>query len=262
MSHDSTSKTIGIALAVTIVSSILVSSTVVALRPIQEKNKLLEKKRNVLLAAGIEVPKDQVDAEYEKITPVVYDLTTGQIAADIDPADFNLKKILKDKSTVVELTKEQDKAGIKIMPKYQIVYMVKKGDAIESLILPIYGKGLWSTVQGFLALESDLKTVKGLTFYEHGETPGLGGEIDNPRWKALWPGKQIYDESGAVAIQILKGAVTETTANKENKIDGLSGATLTARGVSNFIQFWLTTGYSKVLTELNPEPGQPEGGDK
>ncbi len=260
MSHDSTSKTIGISLIVTIVSSILVASSVVALRPIQEKNKALEKKRNVLLAAGIDVPKKQVEAEYKKITPAVYDLTTGKITDQIEPASFNLAKILKDKANTVKLTKDQDIAKIKVMPKYQVVYLVKDGENISSVILPIYGKGLWSTLYGFLALEKDLKTVKGITFYEHGETPGLGGEIDNPRWKALWPGKQIYNDSGEVAIEIIKGSVTDMTANKENKVDGLSGATLTSRGVSDLVNFWMKTGYKAVLTEMAAT--QNQGGNE
>jgi Na+-transporting NADH:ubiquinone oxidoreductase subunit C len=99
-------------------------------------------------------------------------------------------------------------------------------------------------------LEEDYNTVAGLGFYEHGETPGLGGEVDNPKWKGLWPGKEIYDD-GEVAIQLVKGNVDSSTPGAVNKVDGLSGATLTSRGVSNLLQFWMgALGYQEFLRNL------------
>ena len=77
---------------------------------------------------------------------------------------------------------------IKRKPKYMVIYEVEEGDKIDKYIFPIYGKGLWSTMYGFIALDKDLKTIKGFTFYEHGETPGLGGEVDNPKWKNIVEG--------------------------------------------------------------------------
>jgi Na+-transporting NADH:ubiquinone oxidoreductase subunit C len=114
----------------------------------------------------------------------------------------------------------------------------------------VRGAGLWSTLHGFLALENDLNTVAGLGFFEHGETPGLGGEVDNPNWKALWPGKKVYDE-GDAKIQLIKGSVDANTAEAEHKVDGLSGATLTSRGVTNLLQFWMgENGYKPFLSNL------------
>ena len=128
--------------------------------------------------------------------------------------------------------------------------MVEHDGELDKIILPVRGAGLWSTLYGFLALENDLNTVAGLGFYEHGETPGLGGEVDNPKWKALWPGKEVYDD-GQVAIELIKGSVDASTRNAENKVDGLSGATLTSRGVSNLVQFWMgDNGYKLFLKNL------------
>ena len=119
------------------------------------------------------------------------------------------------------------------------------------MILPIYGQGLWSTLYGFIAFDKDLKTVAGLTFYEHGETPGLGGEIDNPRWKAGWKGEQAFDDDWKVRIEVLKGSVDRTRPESRYQIDGLSGATLTARGVGRLARYWLgDDGYGPFLEKL------------
>ena len=124
------------------------------------------------------------------------------------------------------------------------------GGDIDKIILPIRGYGLWSTLYGFIALESDGNTVAGLGFYEHAETPGLGGEVDNPRWKASWPGKQVYRD-GDVTIGLIKGSVDPASADATWQIDGLAGATLTARGVTNLVQFWLgKNGFEPFLNNL------------
>ena len=131
-----------------------------------------------------------------------------------------------------------------------MVYLIEKDGKYDKVILPVRGYGLWSTLYGFLALENDFNTVAGLGFYDHGETPGLGGEVDNPKWKAIWPGKEIYSD-GDVAIELVKGNVDSSTPNAENKVDALSGATLTSRGVSNLLRFWMgELGYKSFLSNL------------
>ena len=99
------------------------------------------------------------------------------------------------------------------------------------LIMPIEGKGLWSTLYGFLSLDADMNTVRGITFYKHGETPGLGGEVDNPNWKALWNERQAFDADGSVEISVIKGRAGPASEDP-HRVDGLSGATLTSKGVS------------------------------
>jgi len=106
------------------------------------------------------------------------------------------------------------------------------------VILPIKGYGLWSTLYGFIALESDLKTVAGIGFYEHTETPGLGGEVDNPKWKASWVGKRAYNSDG-LALEVIKGKVDLARDGADSQIDGLAGATLTTKGVDNLVKYWL-----------------------
>ena len=165
------------------------------------------------------------------------DLDTGTFVEG-DLASFDQRKAAKDPVQSVALDATQDIAKISRRENQAIVYIVENSGALDKVILPVHGYGLWSTLYGFIALESDLNTVAGLGFYDHGETPGLGGEVDNPRWKAFWPGKKVY-KNGDVELALVKGSVDQNSANAGYQIDGLAGATLTSRGVSNLVQFWL-----------------------
>jgi len=235
---DSFGKTLLVALLLCVVCSIIVSSAAVSLRPMQESNKDLDRKRNILLAAGLYDEALSVEEQFKAITTRVVDLDSGKFV-DVDPAMFDQQKAAKDPA-ISKALGEADIAKISRRANQAFVYVVESDGQLDKVILPIHGYGLWSTLYGFMALESDLNTVVGLGFYQHGETPGLGGEVDNPRWKALWPGKSVYDASGDVKIEVVKGAVDFSKPGaKEYHIDGLAGATLTSRGVSNLVVFWL-----------------------
>ena len=143
-----------------------------------------------------------------------------------------------------------DRQGVEIdyCPQCRGVWL-DRGE-LDKIILPIRGYGLWSTLYGFMALESDGNTIAGLGFYEHGETPGLGGEVDNPRWKSIWPGKLVY-QGNDVAIEVLKGAVRADSDQAQWQVDGLSGATLTTKGVDNLVKYWLgEQGFKPLLDNL------------
>ena len=181
----------------------------------------------------------------------VVDISTGEYATDIDPEGFDQRAAAKDPATSVALDSDADIANIIRQSRYAMVYLVndEAGD-LSKVILPVHGYGLWSTLYGFVALESDGNTIAGLGFYEHKETPGLGGEVDNPRWKDLWKGKQVYRD-GAVAISVVKGSVDQGSDAANWQVDGLSGATLTSRGVSNLVQYWLgEDGFEPYLRNL------------
>lgn len=257
MASESTLKTITVALLVTVVSSVLVSGTVVALKPLQEKNKKEEKKKNVLLASGIYNKDKSIEEQFANFEPLLVDLSSGKPSQEkISPDDYEMKKMLKSPDTSISLTPQEDVAGIRIIPKLMMVYLLKKDGALENVILPIYGKGLWSTMYGFLVLEKDFNTIKGITFYEHGETPGLGGEIDNPKWKAIWKGKELFN-ADKYEFAIIKGSVSPQDPLKMYHVDGLSGATLTSNGVNNTIRFWFgAEGYGKFLTYLKEQNSQ------
>jgi len=250
-SNDSTRKTLLVAFSLCIVCSVIVSTAAVVLKPAQEVNKTLDKKRNILAAAGMLDDSRSVDEQFEQVTTRMVDLRTGKFTDDVSADDYDQRKAAKDPSKSDNLTADQDRAKIFRREHYAAIYLVNnEQDEIEKIILPVRGYGLWSTLHGFIALESDGNTVAGLGFYEHAETPGLGGEVDNPRWRAIWPGKQVYRD-GAVSIALIKGAVDPNSVNAPWEVDGLAGATLTARGVTNLVQFWLgENGFEPFLNNL------------
>jgi len=250
-SNDSIGKTLGVAFALCIACSVIVSTAAVVLKPAQEVNKALDKKRNILAAAGMLRDGVSVEEQFGQITTRVVDLRTGRYTDEVDAENYDHLRAAKDGSSSRVLTDEEDQAKISRREHFAPVYLVERdGGGIDKIILPIRGYGLWSTLYGFIALESDANTIAGLGFYEHGETPGLGGEVDNPRWKGLWPGKQVYRE-GQPAIELIKGAVSPDAVDAPWQVDGLAGATLTARGVTNLVQFWLgQDGFATYLDNL------------
>ncbi|GAG09042.1 unnamed protein product, partial [marine sediment metagenome] len=198
-------------------------------------------------AAGLfdakENTADEVNSIFEdRIERVLIDLETGELAAAdvVDPETYDQREAARKTELSAAVQPADGLGGIKRREKYAFVYEVRDDSGqVEQVVLPIYGKGLWSTLYGFLAVDNDGKTVRGITFYQHGETPGLGGEIENPNWKSLWVDKQLLDQSGEVAIEVIKGAVVENSAKAPNQIDGLSGATITASGVSQLVRYWV-----------------------
>ncbi len=250
MGNDSISKTFGVALALCVVCAVVVSSAAVILRPTQEVNKLLDLKANILASAGLLQEGVSIETQFEQISTRVVDLQTGEFTDAVDAATYDQRKASKDPALSMALDPKQDPAKIKRRANYATVYMVEGEQGIEKIILPIKGYGLWSTLYGFLALEADFETVAGIGFYEHTETPGLGGEVDNPRWKASWVGKQAYNQ-GELAITVLKGKADMSRAGSESQIDGLAGATLTTRGVDNLVRYWLgDAGFRPLINSL------------
>ncbi|NLE61629.1 MAG: NADH:ubiquinone reductase (Na(+)-transporting) subunit C, partial [Planctomycetes bacterium] len=187
----------------------------------------------------------------------VVDLATGEPLSDVDPASIDPRKEARDPSTSTEIASEDDLAGIKRRADRQAIYLYRKDGRIERIILPVYGKGLWSTMYGYLALSPDAKTIERLAFYEHAETPGLGGEIDNPRWKAQWVGKKAFDDQGEPRIEVIKGVVDSSSPQADYQVDGISGATITGRGVMNLVRYWLgEQGYGPLLEKLQETEGR------
>ncbi len=261
MPHESTSRTLIVAVGVCLVCSILVSTAAVSLHAKQENNKKVEKLKNILAAGDLLTNKSDVLETFKnKIQTQIIDLATGEaIPKDkytekLNPENFDIKTMADSPEYGEAIPEKEDIAKIKRMPKYMPVYEVMQDGHIQKIILLIYGKGLWSTMYGLIALDKDMRTVAGFAFYQQGETPGLGGEVDNPRWKALWKGKIAYDKNGKVIIRVIKGKVDPASTNAKSEIDGLSGATLTTNGVNHLVRFWLgVNGYSSFLKKLREE---------
>jgi Na+-transporting NADH:ubiquinone oxidoreductase subunit C len=258
---ESIKRTIIVALGVCFVCSVLVSTAAVSLHYIQEENKRLDRIRNIFIADGLPVEGVDLKAVYKNtIVPRMINITTGAsvpkaaLSRQISIESFDIRAMASDPEYGKTIPKEKDIAGIKRMPKYMVVYLAMQSGSMEQIILPVYGKGLWSTMYGFIALEKDLRTIHGISFYEHAETPGLGGEIDNPRWKNIWKGKQAFDQNGDLRIEVIKGVVDTSRPKARYQIDGLSGATHTTHGVDALVKFWLgSDGYGPFLKKLMEE---------
>jgi len=248
---------IGFATAICLVCSIVVSTAAVALRERQDRNKVLDRQIKVLIVAGVleegeSATAEEIERLFEgNIRTRVVDLASGEYDDSIDPQTYDQRRASKDPA--LSSSAPANNAGLTRVPTKASVYQRVEDDEIQSLILPIEGKGLWSTLYGFIALAPDTTTIQGITFYEHGETPGLGGEVDNPSWKALWVGRRAFDDSWQPAVEVIKG-VAGPAAEDPYRIDGLSGSTLTSRGVTNLVQFWLgENGFDPYLERLRAE---------
>jgi Na+-transporting NADH:ubiquinone oxidoreductase subunit C len=244
---DSVPKTIFVAVSLCLVASMIVSAAAVALRPVQEINKLRDKQINILQVAGRYDPQQNVTEAFSQFEPHVLELATGEFTDRFDPATFDDRAAADDPATSVAL--EDDPASIGRKSEFVTVYLLRKEDgSLDKVILPIHGYGLWSTLYGFIALEANGNDIYGLQFYSHAETPGLGAEVDNPRWKALWRGKKLADDSGKLLITVAKTAPPQ---GEEYHVDALAGATLTSRGVDNLVRFWMgENGFGPFLDNL------------
>ena len=253
--NDSTQRTLLVAFLLCIVCSVVVSTAAVMLKPLQVANKEKDFKINILKAGGLYdqgiADGKSIDEMFENITTKLVDIDTGEYTDSVALDTYDQRKASKEPSLSMALTAENDLAKISRRENIAKVYLVQNDQGLQKVILPIKGYGLWSTMYGFMSLESDLNTVSSLAFYEHGETPGLGGEIDNPKWKSLWQGKLVYGEAGAVDLTVIKGTVDSSTPNPDYKVDGLSGATLTSKGVDNLVKFWMgPMGYAQYIRNL------------
>lgn len=259
---DSIQNIVIVALSLCLVAAIVVSTVAVGLKPTREANKELDRAKNILIAAGLyeqgKTSNNEIDGLFEQFEIRLVSLKEGKLlsvseaeALGIDPVTYEQKSAAKDPAMSRDLDVSEDLASISRQADYSVVYLLKTEGQIDRVVIPIHGYGLWSTLYGYIALNRDMNTVSGITFYEHQETAGLGGEVDNPAWKSGWVGKEIFTDGGNVALSVIKGSVDPSNRNAKHQIDGLSGATLTSRGVQNLIQFWMgDAGFGPILKEL------------
>jgi len=251
MNNDTIRKTLIVAISLCLVCSALISFSAVELRDLQEANKALDKQTKILSAAGLLVDDKEVSSLFNSIEIKIVNLETGLFDSNISIEDFDESSFSRNPNTSIELNSDTDIALLKRRENYQSIYLHYDNEDLNAIILPVRGYGLWGTMKGYLALESDLQTIIGLEFFDHKETPGLGGEIVNPRWKAIWKGKEVYSDAGEVLISVIKGSVDKNNEKAKYQVDGLSGATITSNGVTNLLSFWLgEMGYGPLINEM------------
>jgi Na+-transporting NADH:ubiquinone oxidoreductase subunit C len=210
--RDSIRNTLTIAISLSLVCSILVASAAVVLKPVQQRNQELYRQRIILEVAGLMHADADVAALFANIESTQVELADGSSAE---------------------------------------VYRVIADGRLQQVILPISGAGLWSTMYGYLSVAPDGNTIQGIRFYEHGETPGLGDQIDKPDWRAGWVGKQIHAGNGEPQIEVVRGFVDTSSTSSNYQVDGLAGATLTGNGITRLVQQWTgANGFGPYLANL------------
>lgn len=252
--RESVGRTLAVAALVALFCSLVVSIAVYWLRPIQLAVRSVEQNRAVLVAAGLtsadealddrEVVRRSLDVETRLV-----DLDAGEfVAADASMiAAYDFRSAADDPDAGRDIAAESDTASLGTRPLVMPVYLLERGGELARIVLPVYGRGMWSTIYGYVALEGDLVTIADVSFYEHGETPGIGDRIQNPDWTGSWAGKRAYADDGSLQLSI--GGAGETAADA--RIDSITGATVTVSGVDRFVRYWLgDDGYGPLLAQL------------
>ena len=253
---NSTRYTVIFATIVCVVCALLVSVAAVSLQPRQAAAARIYMEKNVLLAAGLVEPGEDISESRLReifdrhIKARLVNFETGELVPEdkIDARNYDQRKARNDPTA--SRVAPPNNAGIGRVPTYGIVYFVIKDGKVDQSVIAVEGLGMWGTIYGFLSLAPDGNTIRGLTYYEQKETPGLGGEIGNPKWQALWRGRKAYDEQWNPRITVIKGPAGPPETDPL-RVDGLSGATVTSNAVTRLTQFWLSdAGYGKFLRRM------------
>jgi Na+-transporting NADH:ubiquinone oxidoreductase subunit C len=263
MSDETLGRTLAVAIGVALGCSLLVSTTVYFLRPMQIAYAMLERNRTVAEAAGlIDADADVSDREivnrFLELEARLVDLDSGGFSDAADPLLYDQRAAAGEPAMTVPIAEQDDIAGLGRRVRLAPVYLLRRGGQVERVVLPIHGRGMWSTIYGYISLEADVSTIAGVVFFEHGETPGIGDRIQDPGWLSQWIGKRIYDDAGELRFGIAAGA--ETAASSPYAVDGISGASVTVKGVGNLVRFWLGDhGFAQFLARLRSESRDPAG---
>lgn len=232
-------------LIITVFWGFVLSFAATSLREPQQANEQRNIRENILKAVGLMEREEKL--EPEEINQLYDDSVESFLV------DHEGKVIPGSSADGVDLEEElenPDKAAWRLP-----VFVVTEGGRASVYAIPVYGQGLWSTLYGYLALEDDLDTVKGITFYDHGETAGLGAEIEQAWFQDNFVGKRIFDGSALRSIQVVKGKVADVFSNAADHtyaVDGISGASITGRGVTNLLQEKLAI-YAPYITRVRAE---------
>ncbi len=247
-------KTVIFVFIVCIVCALLVSFSAVQLKPLQQANKLLDKQTKILKAAGLlETAGNDIVGTYNQFVEAkMIDLDSGEFIEG-DPEFFDERRNSRD-VTKSEKPKD-DMAGINRRSHDAVVYLVRNGAGeVNTVVFPMVGSGLWDLMYAYVGVESDLNTIRNVIYTaDMKETPGLGAEVLNPAWIKLWPGKKIFDQEDQVQVELVKGGVKKGNPAEQYQVDGLSGATLTANGVTRTFKFWF--GEEGYLTFIKKNRG-------
>lgn len=219
-------KVIAFATVVCVLCSLVLSAASSMLKERQDTAVELDRQLNVLKAFGVatiddqgrKLAKDQVDHYFRNnIAEVYVDKATGELVDSPDP------------NVIKREAKERTHEDRTMLP----LYIWKEGGEPVKYAFPTSGMGLWSIVHGYIAIDRDLATIVGVTFYKHGETPGLGGEVSTEDFMNQFKGKTIFADGSLVQLEVVKG--DGAADDSPNQVDGISGATMTGNGLNRFM---------------------------
>lgn len=262
MNKDSPQRAILVVLLTALVCSGLVSAAVVVLRPIQLNNQMLDRSRNIMQLTGMLQPdREASDKEtlelYKSLDLRIVNIDSAAYEEGVDPVTFDQRRALHDPGLSVAIPVEQDLAKLGRRSRFVPVYLVWNEAGLDRVILPVQGNGMWSMLYGYIALEADLNTISGMTFYEQNETPGLGDQITHAHWLQQWRGRQIYDFQGHPRFRVSEGVVEPGSATAEYEVDAVTGATVTGHAVTSLMHYWFGPhGYQEFLLIMREHPPQ------
>ena len=260
MTNDTPAKALLVVFSVALVCSVLVSIAAVTLRPVQERNALVERSRNIIALTGLVEPgeglsNDEILDAVEQLDIRLIDINTGKFSDAVEVADFNPRAARNDPETSIEIAAGDDLASLGRRESLAIVYMVWSDGQLQRVILPVYGQGMWSTIYGYIALEADLNSIAAMTFYEQTETAGLGDQIQNQEWLAKWQGRKVYGAANEVRFRVASSAVVGGSAAAQHEVDAITGATVTTDAVTQLIRYWFgPNGYGPFIDYLRLQP--------
>jgi Na+-transporting NADH:ubiquinone oxidoreductase subunit C len=263
MRKESPQKALIVVLAVALICSVLVSVSAVTLRPIQERNALVERSRNIIGLTGLVVADgslsdNEILSAVDQLDIRLVEVDSGIFSDAQDAATYDARAARNMPELSSVLDPADDIASIGRRENFVVIYLVWDEGELQRVILPVYGQGMWSTLYGYIALESDLNTIAAISFYEQAETAGLGDQVQNPDWLAGWVGRRVFDTANKVRFRVAGGL-----AASEYEVDAMSGATVTGDAVTRLIQFWFgPDGYLRLIEQLRSNPPVQTGGSE
>ncbi|MBT8443718.1 MAG: Na(+)-translocating NADH-quinone reductase subunit C [Gammaproteobacteria bacterium] len=263
MNNDSPAKAILVVLGTAFVCSLLVTIAAVQLKPIQRAYQDLERNRFIvgisgLATAGWELEDGDVVDLFQDLDPLLVDIDAGRIDGSMNPLTFDQRGAAGDSELGVAIPSELDGASLSRRSRYATVFVVGDRSNPQRIILPMHGQGMWSTLYGYLALEGDMNTIADVTFYEQGETAGIGDKILDPGWQARWKGRQLYGANGVLAFRIGDGVIDDASPAAQHEVDAIAGATVTTNAVTALVRYWFGPhGFGPFLKNLQSGEAGP-----
>lgn len=263
MTNDSPLKAILVVLGTAFVCSLLVTVAVVRLQPIQRAYQDLERNRFIVAISGLvdpdqELTDGEVVDQFQELVVRLVDIDGGRYDDSMNPLSFDQRQAASNPDMSTSIPADLDTVSLSRRSRYATVYVVGDADDPQRIILPMHGQGMWSTVYGYLALDGDLDTIAAVTFYEQGETAGIGDKILDRGWQDKWQGRALNDDSGVLAFRVAEGAVAAGSPGAVNQVDAIAGATMTTNAVTAMVQYWFGPhGFGPFLDNLRAGTAGP-----